>query len=671
MQIRAIAAALLSLLAALAPVPGSAAERVPAEAFFANPVLASPRLSPSGKYVALRASIAGSREYLIVIDVAADTTRTVASYNNVDVANFQWVNDERLLYDVTDKQLSPHSEKYANGLFAVNRDGSGAMQLADRNSYTPEGETGTRLPPRKLLPWHTFMLRQRGAEDSEYVYVQSVNFDAIGRERQVNLLSLNTLTGKAKTVPAPDSTAAWLLDQNGEPRLATTRSGNTATLHYRDPESGQWRVLSSSKRYAAEGDSLEPVGFGPDGTLYVAANMGKDTRTIHSFNFGTGKANPEPLVSTTGYDFDGDLVTTRTKLLGLRFVTDAESEEWLDPDMKAIQQRVDKLLPGTINLLSVPSRSETPWVLVNSFSDTIPATYLLFNSKTGDVKKIGTSFPAIDRRQMGSQQPVRYKARDGLEIPALLTLPPGGKRGGLPLVVLVHGGPWLRGSSWGWDPESQFLASRGYAVLEPDFRGSTGLGSKHFMAGWKKWGLAMQDDLADGARWAIARGIADPKRICIAGASYGGYAALMGLANDPDLYQCGIDWAGVTDINLLYNPSWFDISDMSDEWKAYGMPLLVGDPVKDAAQLKATSPIEQAGRIRQPLLLAYGRQDTRVPLTHGKRFLAAVKATNQNVEWVEYPEEGHGWALPETRVDFWSRVEKFLGKHIGNGSAQE
>jgi len=202
-------------------------------------------------------------------------------------------------------------------------------------------------------------------------------------------------------------------------------------------------------------------------------------------------------------------------------------------------------------------------------------------------------------------------------------------------------------------------------VLQPEFRGSTGFGSAHFRAGWKQWGLKMQDDIADGARWAIAQGTADAKRICIAGASYGGYATLMGLINDPDLYKCGIDWVGVTDIDLLYDSGWRYASDLPQGWKQYGMPALIGDRVKDAAQLQATSPLRQAARVTQPLLLAYGGADVRVPITHGLKFHDAVKAGNPNVEWIEYPEEGHGWALPKNRIDFWTRVEHFLDKNIG------
>jgi dipeptidyl aminopeptidase/acylaminoacyl peptidase len=244
-------------------------------------------------------------------------------------------------------------------------------------------------------------------------------------------------------------------------------------------------------------------------------------------------------------------------------------------------------------------------------------------------------------------------------------LPHGSNRKNLPLVVLVHGGPYVRGGEWGWRPDAQFLASRGYAVLEPEYRGSTGFGARHFRAGWKQWGLKMQDDIADGAKWAVAEGIVDPQRICIAGASYGGYATLMGLLNDPGLFKCGIDWVGVTDIGLLYSGHWSFRSDLSDEYKQYGMPELVGDVVKDAEQFRATSPLLQAARIRQPLLLAYGGSDARVPLYHGRKFYDAVKATNPNVEMVVYEEEGHGWALPKNRIDFWTRVEKFLDRNIG------
>jgi len=323
---------------------------------------------------------------------------------------------------------------------------------------------------------------------------------------------------------------------------------------------------------------------------------------------------------------------------------------------------VDDLLPGLVNRLSPAENGDLQRLVVISASDTTPAQFYLFDAETQKLTLVGRSQPGIDADQMASTEMIRYVARDGLEIPAYLTLPKDGAGKNLPMLVLVHGGPYVHGSDWLWNAQVQFLASRGYAVLEPAFRGSTGFGGKHFRVAFKQWGLAMQDDIADGAKWAVAQGYADADRICIAGASYGGYATLMGLVNDPKLFRCGVSWAGVTDIELMYKWDW---SDTPEEFKNYGMPKLIGDPERDAAQLKATSPILQAARITQPLLLAYGKADRRVPMIHGTRFYEAVKVSNPDVQWVEYAEEGHGWWLVRTRVDFWNRVERFLDQHIG------
>ncbi|WP_083748532.1 S9 family peptidase [Pelomonas sp. KK5] len=269
---------------------------------------------------------------------------------------------------------------------------------------------------------------------------------------------------------------------------------------------------------------------------------------------------------------------------------------------------------------------------------------------------------------MGRRDVHRIKARDGLEFPVLVTLPAGKAAGPRPAVVLVHGGPWLRGTHWAWQRDAQFLASRGYVVIEPEFRGSTGYGEKLFRAGWKQWGLAMQDDVVDATRWAVAQGWADPQRICLAGASYGGYATLMGLIRDPALYRCGFEWVGVSDVGLMYSIAW---SDFSDEWKRFGMPLLIGDRKADAAQLEATSPLMQAARLQRPLLMGAGGQDMRVPVKHGSEFRDAARRAGAAIQWVEYPEEGHGWRRLENHVDWWTRVEKFLDRHIGAAMGKE
>jgi len=253
------------------------------------------------------------------------------------------------------------------------------------------------------------------------------------------------------------------------------------------------------------------------------------------------------------------------------------------------------------------------------------------------------------------------QARDGRPLPAWLTLPASGPGENLPMVVWVHGGPWVRGMEWRWHAEVQFLASRGYAVLQPEFRGSTGYGFDHFRAGWKQWGQAMQTDLADAARWAIAKKIADPKRIALLGASYGGYATLMGLAQEPELYRAGVAWVAVSDLELMYDLRW---SDSTAEWKRFGLPRLMGERQADAAVLRANSPRRLADKIRSPLLLAHGAWDARVPLDHGEAMRDALRGHLRELEWHVYENEGHGWRRPENTLNFWQRVERFLARHL-------
>ncbi|MES3025427.1 MAG: alpha/beta fold hydrolase [Pseudomonadota bacterium] len=649
------AVAACAALAGAAQAAEAEAAAPPIGSFFRSANFSGAALAPNGRHLAIRIANGESRANLAVLDLATMKLTQVAGFGDADIGRFEWVNDERLVYNMTDLRLARGEMVEGPGLYAVNRDGRGERQLVDRSySAITSGTDIVRLDPNTHL-----VGPGRRQDGNEVFVVRAESYE--GKDAGHFLFQrLNTKNSAVVALDTPEKTIDALIDAQGAVRVAVTRDRDRQALLFNDPASGKWRTLA---QFNSNGEgAVQPLLYGPDNVLYVAANNGRDKTAIYRYDLAAGKLEAAPLVASDQYDIDGEFIVDAAKVLGFRYEIDAEVTTWFDPAMQAAQTAVDALLGATTNRISRGARSETPFFLVESFSDVQPHVYQLFNSATGKLTRLGGANADIDPRRMSIKDMVRYKARDGLEIPAYLTLPAGGPKTNLPMVVLVHGGPYLRGGSWEFDPEVQFLASRGYAVLQPEFRGSTGFGTRHFRAGWKQWGQAMQNDIADGAKWAIAQGHADPKRICIAGASYGGYAALMGLIKDPELFKCGINWIGVTDIGLLYTVRW---SDLGDNWKKYGMPQLVGDPVKDAAMFELNSPLRQAARLRQPLLMAYGGADERVPLVHGTRFHDAVKAVNPSVEWVVYGQEGHGWRLQKTRVDFWGRVERFLERNIG------
>jgi dipeptidyl aminopeptidase/acylaminoacyl peptidase len=648
--------------ASLAQSPGAPPAPEPIAHFFDNPVFSGARLSPNGRFVAVRVAPKSGRVRLAAVDLATMKSTVLAEFKDADVGQFRWVNDKRLVLTVTDNELAVGDVRAGPGLYAVNVDGGGFLQLVSRQNQ------GVQINPAlaQLLPPNTRLLQAVGQQTGDDVYVTQTKLTELGTVDYVSLLRLNTVTGQAKPVPRPNATMHWLMDQNGAPRIAEAQEQNRTIIYYKDNADSAWRQLAAFDSYRGAPGAFSPVAFAPDGTLFVQARNG-DKSALYTYDPDSKQRSPQPIVTLDGHDFDGQLIMSRDDVLGVAYEEERARTRWFDAKMAAIQAAIDQALPDAVNTIRAPLRPELPYLLISSGSDRQPPTYLLFNTTTNELSPLGAAYPAISLSRMSPKRLVRYAARDGLPIPAWLTLPQGRDGQNLPMVVLVHGGPWVRGDSWDWDPEVQFLASRGYAVLQPAFRGSTGLGQRHFKAGWKQWGLAMQDDLADGARWAIAEGIANPNRICIAGASYGGYATLMGLVNDADLFRCGVAWLGVTDLTLMQKGHWSSDSDLSDIFRDYGMPLLVGDAERDAVQFNATSPLQQAARITQPLLLAYGGADRRVPLIHGNRLYDTVKRTNPNVEWVVYDEEGHGWALPKNRIDFWTRVEKFLNRNIGQG----
>jgi dipeptidyl aminopeptidase/acylaminoacyl peptidase len=631
--------------AALVSVAAPAADVVAPEPFFQHDSFRELRLSPSGKYLGALVP-SGGRVCLAVIDLGTKSFRIAAVLDGYDVGWFEWVNDERLVFTAIDLQ-SGLGEQRGGGLFAANRDGSYFRILAP----TLQAQIN-----RMESVYHYTQLLSLLHDTSDDILVITNEPDA----RYPDVYRMNTLTGRKtlESLGKPGDIISWVVDRKGAVRAAVeVEKGTTTRVFWRPDAGAKWVQIGESQLREAQ---FVPVGFDGDGTLFVSSNIGRDKWAIYRFD--TEKKALGALVAAhSQVDLIGDLEFDLGKnhVVGVTYQADRPGVVWFDEDWARLQKAVDAALPGRRNLISTRGAR----ALVTSYSDTDPGTYYLFDREQRRLEYLATRRKAIQPEAMPARQPVHYAARDGLDIPAYLTLPKGKEPKNLPLVLLVHGGPYVSGASWAWSAEPAYLASLGYAVLEPAFRGTTGWGSKLFFAGWKQWGRGMQDDLNDGVDWLVQQGTVDPKRTCIMGASYGGYAVMMGLARDPDRWRCGINYFGVTDINLMFDISWSDIA--YSDFIRYTAKEMIGDPDKDAVLLKSVSPLENAAKIKAPVLMAYGAQDRRVPLVHGEKMRDALKAQGAAVEWVVYNDEAHGFLNEKNRYDFYGSVAKFLAQHLG------
>jgi dipeptidyl aminopeptidase/acylaminoacyl peptidase len=323
---------------------------------------------------------------------------------------------------------------------------------------------------------------------------------------------------------------------------------------------------------------------------------------------------------------------------------------------------VDQVLPNTFNQVSGQPNG---MVLVHAWSDREPSRWYLLDVPGERLKLLAVGRPGLDPAKARPMEALRYAARDGLSIPAYLTRPDSGP-GPQPLVVVVHGGPATR-DHWGWEDEVQLLAAQGYVVFQPQFRGSTGFGLRFERAGWRQWGQSMQDDITDGVQHLVDQGIADPARICIYGASYGGYAAVWGLAKTPDLYRCGVSFAGVADIgHMMSDQSDANANRHAREWRR----LMVGSVDADAAQFDAVSPLKHAARIRAPLFIAHGLHDERVPISHAEKLRQALDRAGKPYEWLELS-TGHGLHDSWSERQFLEKLLAFLSKHLAQPAAAQ
>ncbi|MDX2009776.1 MAG: S9 family peptidase, partial [Myxococcaceae bacterium] len=455
----------------------------------------------------------------------------------------------------------------------------------------------------------------------------------------------------------PGDVSQWLVDADFRVRAAkATLPNGGSEVRVRDTVKAPWRPLVT----ASLEENLRPFGFTLDGkSLLLASTVSSDTDRVLEKSITTGS---ERLLATNPKSDVVDVAWNRasSSLRAVAFEVNGRREwtalEWLFPGELAA---LGAVMPGDVDVVST-DRSDSKWV-VSFSSDVQPPVFVVWDRKAKQATPLGGTLPKLERFELAPMTPVTFPARDGLPLTAFLTVPAGAPRSGLPLVVLVHGGPWWR-DRLQFHVQAQHLANRGAAVLQVNFRGSTGQGKRFLNAGNRQWGLAMQDDLADGVAWAVAQGLADPTRVALMGQSYGGYATLMGLAKTPTLYRCGVDLVGPANLVTLLQsiPPW---------WKAQEAVFhrRMGNPndAKDRALLLAASPVTLAEAITAPLLIGQGRNDPRVKVAESEQMVQAMKAAGRSVSYVEYPDEGHGLVRLENRLDFAQRTEVFLGKCLG------
>lgn len=627
----------------------------PIEIFFDEANLQSMRLSPSTRWLATVVQPKAGRARLVISDTEdKEAPKVVAQYIDADVTNVNWVGDDWLVFETVDKVARFGRGRYSN-LLSVMRTGERTRLLIKR-----DWDTDFPPPGGQPLEGNHWMVGVGAPRTNEIIVERRVRGATGNWDRSVPLaMNVATLARRELADSPPPDIDSWIFDAKARVRAALSTRNEKTTVHWLDLATAKWRVLAV---FPVLEWTYSPLYVDDRDQFLVQHVDDKGYRLVGRLDTTTGKITGAPLVSTPGYSGGVGLFTHESTgaVAGMRVLTDASAEVWLDPYMKAVQSKVDAKLPIGVNLLDCGSCDQPRNVVVFNYSDRNPGEYLLYTPATDKWLRLGSVRPDISPAQMAGVEFHRTQARDGADLPVWITRPAGAGRA-RPAVVLVHGGPWSRGTEWEWSGAAQFLASRGYVVIEPEFRGSTGYGDKHYRAGWKQWGQAMQDDVTDALRFAVRMGWVDDKRVCIAGASYGGYATLMGLAKDPDLYRCGVAWVAVSDPTLMFSIHW---SDISRETKEHTMKQRIGDPEKDAVTLAANSPLKQAARIKAPVLLAFGQLDRRVPLEHGELMREAMVKAGNPPEWVVYDREGHGWRYAENRIDFWTRVEKFLARHL-------
>lgn len=623
--------ALLLAVAASSALTASRPPELPVATFFEVPAMSDLEFSPDGSKI-LATIPYERRANLMVVDLEKKSRNLITNFKDKSALSPFWANDNRILFFVDDDGLGREQYK----LYAVNPDGK---------------------DPTDLVPGRSMSFLRRLQDDPRHLLMQAT----ITHRDWWDVAKFDVRTGRLSTpvVRAPGETAYYVVDHANEVRFAYVSDSATKMnrVLYRDRAGQEWTEVGS---FPFDTAGWRPLEFEADNRIvYVSSDIGRNTRAIYRFDTATRQLDTEPVVADDTYDISSVVLDEFSKkVFGFTWEADRRRFHWIDPEMKTIHERIERSLPNTVHY-PIQFSEDGSKIIFYSYSDRDPGVYYLYNRQSQRLEELAVISPKVDPDLMAPVKPVSYQARDGLTIHAYLTLPVGREPKNLPLIIHPHGGPYGIRDTWSFNSEVQFYANRGYAVLQINYRGSGGYGRPFEAAGFKKWGLEMQDDLTDGVRWAVEQGIADPKRIVISGASYGGYAAMAGVVYTPELYAAAINYVGVVNIEPLIPKT---LGSRLMHWRHTRLGNLQN--AEDRKRIYETSPVNFADRIRVPVLMAYGRNDPRVTMDQGYEIERALKRNNVPYEFIVEHDEGHGFRKEEKTIEFYSRVDTFLKKHV-------
>ena len=605
------------------------AEKIPIEDFFKKPQQSGYKLSSDGEAYIFRAPVNGINNIFIQRIGESESLQLTQSTDR-DIMRFYWGTDDIILY----QQDTEGDENYK--LYSLSIESKEIRCLTDfENTNTTIIDHYIKEPNEIIIG-----LNERNPECSDVYH-------------------LNIVTGELRMVEQnPGNVRRWMVDNSGVVRIAYAED----VLYRKDDKSAFKKLIDNE----GEDDTFTIHYFTPDNkNVYAYSNIGRDKTAIVEYDLNANK-EVRVLFEDPIYDAFGDderdyfeYSVSKQKLIYALYTAEKRTLHFFDEDFKYIYNKLkEKTGDYEIQFTSISDDFNT--FIFYTSSDRLEGATYLYNNANDDLQLLSQATPWLKENEMAEMKPIQYKSRDGLTIHGYLTIPKGMEAKKLPIIVNPHAGPQWR-NSWGFNEFVQFLANRGYAVLQVNFRGSEGYGKKFMQAGFKQWGLKMQDDITDGVNWLIEQGIADKDRIAIFGWSFGGYTTLAGITFTPDLYACGIDLWGMSNYFTFYNS-------FPPQWKPYMGEInrRWGDAVADSLQMYQTSPVFHVENIKAPLLIAQSSNDRRVKLEQSEQMVEELKKQNKEYEYVLLQGEGHALTNEKKIIELMTRIESFLTKHMQN-----